>query len=339
MTSGRGRSRRAAAGIALVAAAFGLAPGLAAAADPLADQALAADGSRIDHVVQRGDRRSVVSVYSSAMNRDIEVSVVLATDQSVPRPTLYLLNGAEDGVDQNGNEVSWETRTDIVDFLADQNVNVVNVLDGRYTYYTDWQSDDPMLGRNRWTTFLTQELPPLMDQSLGASGRNAIAGVSMSATSALALAESAPGLYASVASFSGCAQTGTDPGRRYLQAVVLSGGGNPWNIWGPDDAPAWTSNDPSTPANLERLRGTDLHLAAGTGANPAAAGGGQVGASSTALESTVENCTRALQSSLGELDIDAAFDYLPGGGHNWPSWQADFHQAWPGMARALTADR
>ncbi|MTE14100.1 alpha/beta hydrolase [Nocardia aurantiaca] len=336
MTSARGRRRWVAAGIALVAAAFSVTPGLAAAAEALNSGAeFEVDGTHIDHVVQLDDRRSTVSVYSAAMNRVITLSVTRAADDSAPRPTMYLLNGAEDGIDGNGREVSWETRTDIVDFLADRNVNVVNVLDGRYTYYTDWQSDDPMLGRNKWTTFLTRELPPVIDSVLGASGRNAIAGVSMSATSALALAESAPGLYASVGSFSGCAQTSGDPGRRYLQAVVLSGGGNPWNIWGLDNSPAWTANDPSTPANLEKLRGTDLHIAAGTGANPAAAGGGQVGASSTALESTVETCTRALQSNIEDLNIPADFDYLPGGGHNWPSWQTDFHRAWPGIARSL----
>ncbi|MGW4245135.1 alpha/beta hydrolase [Nocardia sp. NPDC004722] len=308
---------------------------MSAAEPPNSEVAAAADGSHIDRVNPRDDRRSTVSVYSAAMNRAVQLSVTRAADSSVPRPTLYLLNGAEDGIDQNGSEVSWETKTDVLDFLADQNVNVVNVLDGRYTYYTDWQSDDPVLGRNKWTTFLTQELPPLMDASLDASGRNAIVGVSMSATSALSLAEAAPGLYQSVGSFSGCAQTSADPGRRYLQAVVLSGGGFPWNIWGPDDSPAWTANDPSTPANLEKLRGTDLHIAAGTRANPAAAGGGQVGASSTALESTVETCTRALQSSLEDQNIPASFDYLPGGGHNWPSWQNDLHAAWPGIARSL----
>ncbi|MET8429746.1 alpha/beta hydrolase family protein [Nocardia sp. NPDC004860] len=336
MTSAGGRRRWVAVGIALVAAGFAVVPGIASAVEPLdSGAAFAADGSHIDHLVQRDDRKSAVFVYSAAMNRVIELSVIRAADNSTPRPTVYLLNGAEDGIDGSGNEVSWETRTDVVDFLADQNVNVVNVLDGRYTYYTDWQSDDPMLGRNKWTTFLTQELPPVMDSALGSSGRNALAGVSMSATSALALAESAPGLYQSVGSFSGCAQTSTDPGRRYLQATVLSGGGNPWNIWGVDGSPAWTANDPSTPANLEKLRGIDLYLAAGTGANPAAAGGGQVGASSTALESTVETCTRALQSSIEDLDIPATFDYLPGGGHNWSSWQVDFHNAWPGIARSL----
>ncbi|WP_258081219.1 alpha/beta hydrolase-fold protein [Nocardia nova] len=91
----------------------------------------------------------------------------------------------------------------------------------------------PVLGRNERTTFLTRELPPLLDATLHTSGRNAIAGVSMSATSVLALAQATPGLYAALGSFSGCAQTGTDPGRRFVQAVVASGGGNPWEHVGP----------------------------------------------------------------------------------------------------------
>ncbi|MEC3920180.1 alpha/beta hydrolase family protein [Nocardia sp. CDC160] len=299
------------------------------------DAVYADDGSHISRVVPLDGRRSTVYVYSAAMNRDIALRVMRAADTSVPRPALYLLNGAEDGLDADGTEVSWETRTDLVDFMADQNVNVVTVLDGRYTYYTDWEFDDPMLGRNKWTTFLTRELPPILDSALGSSGRNAVVGVSMSATSSLALAEAAPGLYQSVGSFSGCAQTSTDPGRRFLQAVVLSGGGNPGNIWGPDNSRAWTENDPSTPANLEKLRGVNLFVAAGTGANPATAGGGQVGASSTALESTVETCTRGLQSSIESLGIPATFEYVPGGGHNWPTWQQDFHNVWPSLAKSL----
>ncbi|WP_405498255.1 alpha/beta hydrolase [Nocardia sp. NBC_00511] len=337
MSGSLGRAMRLIAGMALVTAAIGaVTPASANAAAPVfPDAQVDADGSHIDHVVSHDDRRSTVYVYSAAMNRVVGLEVIRAADTSAPRPTLYLLNGAEDGLDAGGNETSWETKTDLVDYLGDQNVNVVNVIDGRYTYYTDWQTDDPMLGRNKWTTFLTRELPPIMDTAFDASGVNAIVGVSMSATSTLALAESAPGLYRSVGAFSGCAQTSTDPGRRYLQAVVLSGGGNPWNIWGVDGAPAWTANDPSTDANLAKLRGTNLFVAAGTGADTAAAGGGQVGASSTALEGTVETCTRALQSSIENLGIPATFNYLPGGGHNWPSWQIDFHEVWPDIARSL----
>ncbi|WP_254206282.1 alpha/beta hydrolase [Nocardia alni] len=312
-------------------AALALTPALAEAAAP-STPAVSPDGSHIDHTTSIDARRSLVYVYSAAMNRVIALDVLRAADDSAPRPTLYLLDGAEDGIGRDGSETSWDTKTDLIGFTADKNVNVVTVLDGRYSYYTDWQTDDPILGRNRWTTFLTRELPSVIDAAYGTSGRNAIAGVSMSATSVLALAEAAPGLYGSVGSFSGCAQTSTDPGRRYVQAVVASGGGNPWNMWGPDGSPGWAAKDPSTDANLQKLRGANLFISAGSGGADAS---GRTPPSGGLLESVVERCTRRLEASTTRLGIPATYRYVPRGQHAWPYWQQSLHAAWPGFARSL----
>lgn len=118
------------------------------------------------------------------MGRDVPLRVRTPADTSAPRPTLYLLNGAGGGEGQ----ATWDARTDIDEFFEGKNVNVVTPLDGSFTYYTDWERDDPVLGRNKWTTFLTQELPPIIDATFGTTGVNAIAGLSMSGTSVLSLA-------------------------------------------------------------------------------------------------------------------------------------------------------
>ncbi|MCX4094917.1 alpha/beta hydrolase [Nocardia sp. alder85J] len=306
----------------------GLGAGAAAAAEP---PATAGDGSHIDHIDRIDDRRSTAYVYSAAMNRIIRLGIAQPATATGPRPVLYLLNGAEDGIDGAGRETSWQTKTDIVDFTADKDVTVVTVLDGRYTYYTDWQADDPVLGRNKWTTFLTAELPPLIDAAFDGNGHNAIAGVSMSATSVLSLAEAAPGLYRGVGSFSGCAETSSDPGRRYVQAVVLSGGGNPWNMWGVDGSAGWPDNDPSTPANLAKLRGVDLFVTSGGPAAVAAPS-----PAGTGLEATVTGCTRELETRLTAAGVPATVRYLPGGEHAWPYWQQAVHQVWPGLAASLS---
>ncbi|MQY25273.1 alpha/beta hydrolase [Nocardia aurantia] len=333
----RGIARRAAGSVAavlLTAASWtAVGSGIAAGEGPAA--ATAPDGSYIERVDRVDDRRSDVSVYSAAMRRTVRLAVVAPARPAGPRPVLYLLNGAEDGLFPDGTEVSWLTRTDIRDFTAGKDVTLVDVLDGRYTYYTDWVADDPVLGRNRWTTFLTAELPPLIDAAFDGNGRNAIAGVSMSATSALALAEAAPGLYRGVGSFSGCAQTGTDPGRRYVQAVVLSGGGNPWNMWGADGAPAWTDRDPSADANLAKLRGTELVVTAGDPAAPGRADGAPTSPPGRGLEAAVADCTRELAARLDTDGIAATVRYLPGGQHAWPYWQQAVREAWPALARAL----
>ena len=60
-----------------------------------------------------------------------------------------------------------------MEFLADKNVNVVTPLEGKWSYYTDWVNPDPVLGNNKWRTFLTEELPPMIDAGLGTTGKNA----------------------------------------------------------------------------------------------------------------------------------------------------------------------
>ena len=59
-------------------------------------------------------------------------------------------------------------------------------------------NDDPSLGRQKWQTFLTQELPPVIDAEFNTNGVQSISAISMTATSVLNLAIAAPGLYKGV---------------------------------------------------------------------------------------------------------------------------------------------
>ncbi|MBJ7480679.1 alpha/beta hydrolase family protein [Rhodococcus sp. (in: high G+C Gram-positive bacteria)] len=283
-----------------------------------------------------------ITVHSEAMDRDIPLEVILPADTSAPRPTLYLLNGAGGGEDS----ATWEGRTDVLDFFVDKNVNVVTPLEGAFSYYTDWQKDDPVLGRNKWQTFLTRELPPVIDAQFGTDGVNSIAAISMTATSVLNLAISAPGLYRSVGAYSGCAETSTQPGQDYVRLVVgARGGADPTNMWGPFDGPGWRENDPVV--NAEKLRGTELYVSTGSGlpgphdnlqapdvnGNPGAllnqivVGG--------IIESAVNGCTHGLADRLNALGIPATFDFKPSGTHSWGYWQDDLHNSWPMIASSM----
>lgn len=44
----------------------------------------------------------------------------------------------------------------------------------------DWYHEDDATGRNKWLTYFTKELPPLMDEQFHGTGTDAIAGISMS---------------------------------------------------------------------------------------------------------------------------------------------------------------
>lgn len=135
------------------------------------------------------------------------------------RPTLYLLNGAggiEQGMDwiiataKSDVAPEQEDVQDMVDFYTSKDVKVVIPQADAFSYCTDWVSspeDGYFKDPQKWETFPTKELPGTLEAHIGGNGKRDIAGMSMSATSSLLLAEHNPGFYNAVGSFSGCAAT------------------------------------------------------------------------------------------------------------------------------------
>ncbi|MFC9440783.1 esterase family protein, partial [Nocardia sp. NPDC057030] len=64
-----------------------------ASADPVSP------APHIDHLRFEQPRLIDAGVYSAAMNSVVRVRVLRAVDPEAPAPTLYLLNGANGGVD------------------------------------------------------------------------------------------------------------------------------------------------------------------------------------------------------------------------------------------------
>ncbi|MCR8895618.1 esterase family protein [Gordonia sp. GONU] len=282
-----------------------------------------------------------LAVRSTAMRQTVTVKVLPARGDR-PAPTLYLLNGAAGG---DGGS-SWFDRTDIRTYFADQNVNVVVPMGGAASYFTDWQHPDPALGVQKWATFLTSELPAVIDRRLDGNGRNAIAGISMAGTSVFQLSLHAPELYEALGSFSGCAQTSDPMGQAVVRMVVEGRGhGNTLNMWGPPTSPAWRANDPYVHA--ASFRGKSIYVSNGSGTpgrydtidGPGIDGNGSklfdqlaVGA---VIETATAECTRNLQRRLREVGVPATFHLYPGGTHSWPYWQDELHRAWPQFRAAL----
>ncbi|MGY0502201.1 alpha/beta hydrolase [Nocardia sp. FBN12] len=302
-----------------------------------------ADGSRLDRIERPGQRQQTLHVYSASMDRVIPLQVITPHDTSAPRPTLYLLNGAGGGEDI----ANWYNQTDIVQFFADKNVNVVTPAAGAFSYYTDWQRDDPKLGRNKWQTFLTEELPPIIDTTLRTTGVNAIAGLSMSATAVLNLAIAAPNRYRAVGAYSGCASVDDPMGRVAIDLVLARGGADPANMWGPPGDPAWRANDAYL--NAERLRGKAIYLSSANGLPgvaetlpPGATPGKVIGMTDQillggAIEAAANHCTQRLAARLAELNIPAHTEFRPAGTHTWRYWEQDLHNSWPLIAAAIDA--
>ncbi|WP_336086847.1 alpha/beta hydrolase [Nocardia sp. SSK8] len=288
----------------------------------------------IDRVEPITDRWLRVYVSSPAMGRIVEVQVLLPRRGAAPRPTLYLLDGK--AADPVGN--TWTTRADAVGFFADKPVNVVLTVGGPVSYYTDWQRADPVLGTYKWETFLTEELPPLLDAAFHGDGTKAVAGLSMGAQAALMLAARNPGAYTAVAGYSGC-YTSTGVGETQLRAVVASMGGNADNMFGPAGDPDWAAHD--VVAHAEGLRDTAIYLSAGTGLsgthdttdNPELLNSVVLGGP---LEIGASLCTRRLAGRLTALGIPATVNLRATGTHSWPYWSDELRSSWPLLAAALS---
>ncbi|WP_378736741.1 alpha/beta hydrolase [Nocardia brasiliensis] len=292
-----------------------------------------ASAAQIERIDRLSPTRSAMFVYSPAMDRTIQVQVLHPAGGG-SRPAYYLLDGLDPGLSQS----TWTNATDAERFFAGSNVNVVLPVGGQASYYTDWQQDDPRFGRYRWETFLTEELPPLIDGWFNGNGVNAIGGLSMGGNAAFILAARKPWLYRAVAGYSACPDTGLATGA--VMFSIANRGGDPLNMWGAPGSPAWAEHDPAQLA--ERLRGKTIYLSSGTGIpgpheteiKPQLAENIFLGGP---VEVGVNTCVASFEQRLRGLGIPARVDYSGNGTHSWSYWQDTLHASWPTIAPAIGA--
>ncbi|NMO03845.1 esterase family protein [Gordonia sp. TBRC 11910] len=276
-------------------------------------------------------------IYSASMQREVVVDLQRpkgAEKSRDKRPTLYMLDGAEARDDQSG----WYSQTDVGALASTQNVNVVTPVGDPHSYYTDWQRVDPGIGRKyMWETFLTRELPPIIDHDFGGSGRNAIAGASMGGLAALTLAMRRPDLYTGVAGFSDCANISSGPNKFFTEWDISRGGGNSMNMWGKFTDPDWAAHDPYVHA--DQLAGKTIYISSGNGIpasyNNLAADPMNSTLAGMFLEFGSALCTGQMSTRLKALNIAFTSNLRSSGTHRWEYWKDELHVAWPVLMNSL----
>ena len=261
------------------------------------------------------------AVYSAAMQRTIPVQIL---NRKQGAPTLYLL----DGLRAPNNDNGWLINTDIVRFFANKNVNVVLPFGGAGSFYTDWERRDPGLGLNKWETFLTRELPAYMAKNFGSpAGRNAIAGLSMSGTSALNLATRHPSMYRGVASYSGY-PVASEPGfAQGIGVAVGQVGGDVNNMWGVWPGGEWLANDPAL--NAGKLRGKRVYISSGSGGSNINPTTDPVKfAQLVPLEVAASIASVQYVDTLRRNGVNPVVHITPQGVHFWQDWQNRLHESW-----------
>ncbi|QIK46175.1 alpha/beta hydrolase family protein [Gordonia hongkongensis] len=283
-----------------------------------------------------GPQRHDLVIRSAAMGRDVPVSV-LHPAHSRSRGTLYLLDGG-------GHKTAisdWIREAGADRYFRDKDVNAV-LPGGQGAFYTNWQHDDATFGRPQWETFLTVELPSLIDGRFHGNGRNAIAGLSVGGQAAFTLATRRPGLYTGVGSISGCPFTTGPVHEGQIRAAIIRDGGDPTNMWGPWNAPGWADHDPGR--RLPALVGKRVFIASGTGApgpldqrtrlDPGRHRGEKI-ATGAVLENSVNACSNEFARRMRSEGLQPVVHFRAIGTHAWPYWADDLPVMFAALAPGL----
>ncbi|MFN8053835.1 alpha/beta hydrolase-fold protein [uncultured Gordonia sp.] len=305
---------------------------------PPAEPVTAPQPVRVTKTFWYTDRRVALWVHSPAMNTDIQVQLLLARDwwsrPTAKFPQMTMLDGLRAQDDQNG----WVINTNIVDFYADKNLNVILPIGGESSFYTDWLQPDR--GKTyKWETFLIKELPTVLERDWRSTDVRGIEGLSMGGTAAMMLAARNPGFYKFAASFSGILQMtslGMQPAIQF--AMRDAGGYDSQKMFGLPSNPAWREHDPYLLA--EQLRGTSVYISSGNGVvgphdKPSDLPLLATNYSGVGLELLSRVTSQQFASELNRKGIPGQAVYRPSGTHTWPYWQFEMTQAWPQAASAL----
>ncbi|MCP2276876.1 alpha/beta hydrolase-fold protein [Nocardia amikacinitolerans] len=316
-----------------------LAAGVTPLTSPVAAQPAAALAeATTQNVVWLGDRRVALWVHSPSMGTPVQVQLLLARDwNSRPDarfPVLFMLDGLRATEDESG----WTKDAGAAGFYADKNVTVVLPVGGQSSFYSDWLQ--PNNGKNyKWETFLTKELPPLLESQWRATAVRGMGGLSMGGTAAMFLAGRNPGFVRYAASYSGFLTTTTLGMPQAIEFAMRDAGGfDSAAMWGPPTSPEWENHDPYVLA--DRLKGTSIYVSSGSGATgPFDQASGIPGVSTNYAGMGLEILSRLTSQNfvtkLAELSIPAQVNYRPSGTHSWPYWDFEMRQSWTQAAAAL----
>lgn len=299
-------------------------------------------GVSVDRIEWLTNRRVAVFVRSAAMPEQLmQVQILLARDwHSNPQakfPEVWALDGLRARDDENG----WTIETNIEQFYADKNVNVILPVGGESSFYADWQR--PNNGKNyKWETFLTKELVPILNNEFRSNGKRAVVGISMGGTAALNLAERNPHLFDFVGSFSGYLDTTTTGMPTAIKAAQMDAGGyDAEAMWGPAGSQDWIDHDPKL--GIDALRGKTVYVSAGSGRDdfgtPDSVARGAANPAGVGLEVISRLSTQTFVDYASRTEVKPIVKFRPSGVHSWEYWQFEMTQAWPYIANALGIDK
>ncbi|CAM2877325.1 alpha/beta hydrolase-fold protein [Corynebacterium falsenii] len=296
-------------------------------------------GVSVEKVEWITNRWANVYINSKAMpGKPIKVQILLARDWYKDPNRTFPSVWALDGLRARDDESGWTLATNIADFYADKNVNVILPVGGESSFFTDWQQPDN--GKHyMWETFLTKELPPVLSEGWRTNNDRAIVGLSMGGTAAMNLAERFPQMFKFVGSFSGYLDTTSYGMPMGIDYATHDGGGyDAKKMWGPYYSQDWIDHDPKL--GVDKLKNMGVYVSAGNGNTGQYDHNGPIpgipdNMAGFGLEVMSRLTTQTFVNYANRAGVNVITAFRPAGTHSWPYWQFEMTQAWPHIAKSL----
>ncbi len=297
------------------------------------------EGVSVDRVEWIRDRWVNVYINSAAMpDKPVKVQILLARDWHSQPDRKFPAVWALDGLRARDDESGWTLETNIANFYADKNVNVVLPVGGNSSFYTDWLEEDQGV-HHKWETFLTQELPAVLREGWRTTEDRALVGLSMGGTAAMNLATRFPHMWKFVGSFSGYLDTTSYGMPEAIGGAVKDGnGGDATKMWGPYGSQGWIDHDPKLA--VDQLKDMTVYVSAGNGNAGQYDEEGSIPGMPTnmagfGLEAMSRMTSETFVQAAARAGVPVVAKFRPSGTHSWPYWQYEMSQAWPYIADAL----
>lgn len=275
-----------------------------------------------------------LDIPSPSMGRDIRIQFQYGGPHAV-----FLLDGLRAQDDFNG----WDINTAAFEWYDQSGLSVIMPVGGQSSFYTDWYQPSQGNGHSytyKWETFLTNELPQWLaaNRNVAPTGHAAV-GLSMAASSALALAIWHPQQFVYAAALSGA----LNPSEGWwptLVGIAMNDAGrfNAESMWGPSSDPAWKRNDPTENIGKLVANNTRIWIYSGTGKASDFDSGATAGnlAAAKFLEKFLARTSKTFQEKyLAAGGRNGVFNFPVNGTHSWNYWGQQLQQMKPDLQRVL----
>jgi S-formylglutathione hydrolase FrmB len=275
-------------------------------------------------------------VSSTVLSEPVHVAIHLPADYDTRAdrryPVLFLLHGHGDAFDGALPWIRQGNAAALIEASAFEGIVVVPQC-GKACWFTDWQKATPNGTKPQWETYHLQQLLPWIDanfRTIAARDGRAIAGLSMGATGALAMAGRFPALFSRVGSFSAATniQDLTTSQAIIANSVTLGWGaaftsdekGKAWrardvqDVYGPYSSDGWRSHNPYALAPVYGREQIELHVYSGGGTGPGLP---------DVTEAGVASYNDAFHKQLKASGTPHRYCRGSSGKHAYPYWQAD----------------